>query len=154
MKLQLLFACVCLFASAWLTEEVSSAKSKKTSPKDKSVIPPSIKILPVVKGVKPPVFKGVDKATKEYALVKKSSPNWKTDPGQKAALDKLLTGQEPLTDQERQKLSDLLFNADDAGLTKDDEAALSFLLLDEAARNASATAPTTSPPSEDKAGPS
>ncbi|MSQ96894.1 MAG: hypothetical protein EXR98_20395 [Gemmataceae bacterium] len=202
MKLQLLFACLCLFACVWLTEAVIAPKTKKTpTPKDKSVITPkdktvitpkdktviapkdktvitpkdktvitpkdktvitlkdksvltpSTKIVPIVKGLKSPVFKGPDKTTKQYARVLLSNKKWKTDPGQKTAIDKLLAGQDPLTDQERQKLSDLLFNASDAGLTKDDEAALSYLLLDEAARNASASAPTSSPPGDEKAGP-
>ena len=152
MKLQLVFACVCLFGSAWLAEAVGTPKDKKSpTPKGKSVVTPSPKTIAVTKGLKPPIFKGPDKHSKEYKLVKSASKDWKLDPGQTAAVDKLLAGQAPLTDQERQQLSDVLFNAKEAGLTQEDENALSYLMLDETARNTGE--PSPNPPGLDKAGP-
>jgi hypothetical protein len=56
-----------------------------------------------------------------------------------------------LTDGDRQQLSDLLFNAQASGLSKEDETTLSYLLLDEAARNNVVASASTSP--EDKSSP-
>jgi hypothetical protein len=151
MKLQFLFACLGLFTALCLADAAGPGKDKKSPvPKGKTEIKPAPKTLPIANGVKAPIYKGPD-SKKYHELVKKSSPGWKADAGQKVAVDKLLAGQEPLTDQERQQVSDLLFNAKDAGLTQDDETALSYLLLDETARNASAT--TSNPPADPKTGP-
>lgn len=61
-----------------------------------------------------------------------------------------MLGDQPLSVQDRQQLSDLLFNAQAAGLSKEDEAALGYLLLDQAASNNVATA---DPVSDEKRGP-
>ena len=79
-----------------------------------------------------------------------NSRNLKLDPGQQAALNKLAS-QQPLTYDDRQQLSDLLFNGNKAGLSAQDEAAISYLLTDDAARTEGAPeAPATdSPPPGD-----
>jgi hypothetical protein len=149
MKVQFFIAAFCLVGLAMLAEGVGSAKEKKTLPKGKSVITPSPKVpvtkVPSVLKPKNPVQ--TEKFVKE---LKDSSGSWKTDAGQKAALGKLLAN-EPMTDQERQQMTDLLFNAQQAGLTKEDETALSYLLLDDAASHAGSTSPGSS--SEENAGP-
>jgi hypothetical protein len=74
-----------------------------------------------------------------------SSGNLNLTPAQQGAMDKLLN-QQPLSFDDRQQLSNLLFNGSDAGLTSQDETALSYLLTDDMARNQAAetpTAPTT-----------
>jgi hypothetical protein len=150
MKAELLVASVCLAVLVLSLDEASSAGKSKA--KGKSVVPPSkaapvIKAKDVVAEIKP-VVNPVQ--SKKYQLeLKTSSPNWKTTPDQNAALGKLL-GNQPLSDQERQQLSDLLFNADAAGLSKEDEVALGYLLLDQAASNNVATA---DPVSDVKHGP-
>ena len=63
-----------------------------------------------------------------------NSGNLKLTPAQSAALDKL-TSQQQLTADDRQQLSDLLFNGQQAGLSSADETALSFLLTDDMARS-------------------
>jgi hypothetical protein len=150
MKLQLVLAGVCLFGSVLLAEGVGPIKGKKPPiTKGKVSLPPSPKPAPVGQSVKPPKFNGPNKKAQPYQTVKDSSSKWKMDSGQKAALDKLLGGQTPMTDRERQQLTDLLFNGPQAGLTKEDESALSYLLLDETARHADAA---TSPPSDERIG--
>ena len=150
MKVQFLIAAFCLIGLAMLAEGVGSAKEKKTPPpKGKTVIAPSPKVI--VAKVQPVLKPKNPMQTRRYQLeLKESSSTWKTDPGQKAALSKLLAN-EPMTDPERQQMTDLLFNAQQAGLTKEDETALSYLLLDDAARHADEPAP--SGPGEENAGP-
>jgi len=63
-----------------------------------------------------------------------NSGNLKLTPAQSTALDKL-TSQQPLSADDRQQLSDLLFNGNQAGLSSADETALSYLLTDDLARN-------------------
>jgi hypothetical protein len=63
-----------------------------------------------------------------------SSGNLNLTPAQQGAMDKLLN-QQPLSFDDRQQLSNLLFNGSDAGLTSQDETALSYLLTDDMARN-------------------
>jgi hypothetical protein len=150
MKTQLLVASICLAALAFSFEEASPAGKSKA--KGKSVVPPS-KGAPVLKGkdVVPQIKPVVNPAQTKLHMdtLKTSSPNWKTTPDQNAALGKLL-GNQPLTDQDRQQLSDLLFNAQAAGLSKEDEVALGYLLLDQAASNNVASA---DPVSDVKNGP-
>ena len=129
--------------------------------KKKIITPGKTEIKPVQKVVakavaKLPVAKIDAKSNpKKYALMKHvegASANWNMDAGQKAAVDKLV-GQQPLTDNDRQQLSNLLFNGPQAGLTKEDEQVLGELLLDETGRQ---TVSTTSPgnePSVERTGP-
>jgi hypothetical protein len=72
------------------------------------------------------------------------SGNLKVTPAQQGALDKLLS-QQPLTPDDRQQLSNLLFQGSQAGLTSEDEIALSYLLTDDLARGDGAPAAPTSP---------
>jgi hypothetical protein len=80
------------------------------------------------------------------AHLKKSvdSGSLKLTPAQSAALDKL-TSQQPLSADDRQQLSDLLFNGNQAGLSSADETALSYLLTDDMARNDDSAAPAQRP---------
>jgi hypothetical protein len=75
-----------------------------------------------------------------------NSGNLKLTPAQSTALDKL-TSQQPLTADDRQQLSDLLFNGQQAGLSSADETALSYLLTDDLARNDETPASTPRPAS-------
>jgi hypothetical protein len=77
---------------------------------------------------------------REFLKKSVASGNIKMDQGQKTAMDKLVAGQ-PLTFEDRQRLSDLLFRGSDAGLTSEDEAALSYLLTDDIARHPDTAAP-------------
>ena len=143
MRVQLVVAGVCLFGSAWFVEVDGQTKDKKPAPKIvKGVVSPSVIQSTTITKTAPGKFKAPEKS-KFRDLVKNSSPNWKMAPGQTAAVNKLLAGQQPLSAPERQQLSDLLFNAKDAGLSQEDEAALSYLLLDEAARQSSTTSTST-----------
>jgi hypothetical protein len=86
--------------------------------------------------------------TKYYPYqLKKSlnSGNLKLDPGQQAALEKLIS-QQPLTFDDRQQLSDLLFKGSAAGLSSEDEEALSYLLTGDMARNDGSASPPEQPP--------
>jgi hypothetical protein len=157
MKAPLLIACVCLFACALLAEGIGPGKDKgpakeRTSSKEKKPITKGSSVhtptLPPAKTVKlaPHPVAVQQKSNKFRSELKTSSMSWTVDAGQKAALGKLLAN-EPITDQERQQLSDLLFNAQQAGLSRDDETALSYLLLDDASRSAATTsAPAPSEP--------
>jgi hypothetical protein len=149
MKTKLLAASLCLVALVFSHEEASSAGKKA---KGKSVVLPSPKVTHIIKAkeILPPIKPVNPAQTKEHIeLLKTNSPNWKTTPDQNAALGKLF-GNQPLSDQDRQQLSDLLFNAQAAGLSKEDETALGYLLLDHAASNNIASA---DPVSEEKHGP-
>jgi hypothetical protein len=79
-----------------------------------------------------------------------NSGNLNLTPAQGSALDKL-TSQQPLSADDRQQLSNLLFSGDKAGLSSADETALSYLLTDDMARNdTTAAAPQ---PAENSSGP-
>jgi hypothetical protein len=78
-----------------------------------------------------------------------NSGNLNLTPAQSSALNKL-TSQQPLSPDDRQQLSNLLFNGDKAGLSSADETALSYLLTDDMARNDTTTAPS---PAENSQGP-
>jgi hypothetical protein len=115
------------------------SKTKKSqSPGQKIILP----VLPpkgtVSRPANPKLLppKDPQKHKEAYKLVTGNSSNWKMDAGQQAALNKLLAA-EPLSGAERQQLTDLLFNAQEAGLSRDDEAALGYLISDAAARGTS-----------------
>jgi hypothetical protein len=72
---------------------------------------------------------------KADALIKSSnSGSWNLSADQQAAMGKLLS-QQPLSFDDRQQLSNLLFNGTGSGLSAADEANLSYLLADDLTRN-------------------
>jgi hypothetical protein len=151
MKLQIFLASVCVFAGILMADGKDPAKGTKSSKKAPGTFSPSPKPGPAdkLKVTKTTEINVQKKQIVRDALAK-SAPNLKTTPDQKVALNKVL-GDQPLTDGDRQQLSNLLFNAQAAGLSKEDEANLSFLLLDDTARQNAAT--STSAPSSENTGP-
>lgn len=130
--------------------DAGSTKKKTTMPGKIDIKPaPKIVTKPVDKKTTIPNNDAKSKAKVEMrTLVGKSSENWKMDAGQKSAVDKLVK-QQPLTDQDRQQVSNLLFNGPQAGLTKEDERMLGELMLDETGRQTvSATSPGNEPSGE------
>src|SRR4051812_9254561 len=122
MKAQLLSTIICLCGITLLSEGASTAKDKKPVVPMKTktgVLTPTPAPIPskTPKKLTPLPKHAQDEHKRSMALVKESSGKWKTDDGQKAALNKLFAN-EPINDQERQRLSDLLFNAQQSGLSK------------------------------------
>ena len=152
MQTRIIAASFCLIALAITFEGSSFAGKTKIKPGGKKIVVPSPKTTPIIKSKEAPLPTKTANVTQNkqfHDLLKTNSPNWNTTPSQNAALGKLL-GNQPLSDPDRQQLSDLLFNAQAAGLSKEDEAALGYLLLDQAASNHVASA---DPVSDEKHGP-
>src|SRR5437764_921405 len=121
MRSSMFLAGVLLFG--WVSLAPGAGGNPTKNPSKKNITPPP----PVVKPVLPPLKVNVPskphKDQKAYSLhVQSASSNWKMDPAQRAALDKLLA-QQAISDQERQQLSELLFSGAQSGLTKEDETA-------------------------------
>ena len=135
-------------------EESDAGSKKKIITPGKTEIKPAPKLvtkIPIV-SIEPKVKTTTGTKTEMLKQVQGASANWNMNAWQPAAVDKLVS-QQPLNDNDRQQLSNLLFDGPQAGLSKEDERVLGELLLDETGRE---TVSTTSPgnePAPEKTGP-